>query len=186
MNTDINMSPEDHHVRRKKYIDTNIQGRLIVGLLLLEVVLFAIAMWFVYQELQLAIDNSLYRVHKPQADSTPILFNALLTTVPWIIFVNVLLLIGLNQFWSKYIAGIIEPLRIIINRLNIMDLRSLRKDGAEHPVIEHAQSWMQQEQERCKKIRELTQSLPSGIKNSTPDEQKFLSEILKSIRQKLP
>jgi len=185
MSVNININP-DHHVRRKKYIDSNIQGRLIVGLLLLEVILFAIAMWFVYQELQMAIDNSLYRVHKPQVDSTPILFNALFATVPWIIFVNVLLLIGLNQLWSKYLVGIIEPLRIIINRLKSMDLRGYQDVGTEHLVLEHAQHWIYQERERCKKIRELAQSLPTEITTSTPEEQKFLSETLKAIRRNLP
>jgi len=185
MSANININP-GHHVRRKKYIDSNIQGRLIVGLLLLEVILFSIAMWFVYQELQMTIDNSLYRVHKPQVDSTPILFNALLATVPWIIFVNVLLLIGLNQLWGKYLAGIIKPLRIIINRLKTMDLRTHHEVGAEHLVMVHAQLWMLQERERCKKVRELTQSLPTEIKTSTPEEQKFLSETLKAIRRNLP
>ena len=185
MNTDINITP-DHHVRRKKYIDSNIQGRLIVGLLLLEVILFAIAMWFVYQELQIAIDTSLYRIHKPQADSVPILFNALLTTVPWIIFVNLMLLIGLNQFWNKYLVGIVEPLRVIIYRLNTLDLRHHREVDAEHLVIENAQYWMRQERERCKKIRALTQSLSTEIKISSSEEQKFLSETLNSIRRNLP
>ena len=59
------LQPTSYQARRKKYVDTSIQGRLIGALLILEVLIFALAMWFVYQELQTAIDNNLYRVHQP-------------------------------------------------------------------------------------------------------------------------
>lgn len=185
MSADINMS-SSHKPRRKKYIDTNIQGRLIAALLLLEVVLFTVAMWFVYQELQTAIDSSLYRVHKPAVDSAPILFNALVTTVPWVILVNVLMLVGIDQLWGKHLGNIIKPLRKIITDLNTMDLRTHPDIGAEHKVLDHARDWIVQERERCNKIRKLTQSLPDQINLSNSEDKENLSESLKSIKRNLP
>jgi len=175
-----------HQARRKKYIDSNIQGRLIFGLLLLEIALFSFAMWFVYQELQMAIDNSLYRVHKPDAANSPILMNALLTTIPWIIFVNVLLLVGLDLLWGKYLAIILEPLRKIIDLLKSLDLRSHRDVVTEHVVLEYAQHWMHQERQLCKEIRQLVQQLPEQMANLKPDEQQSISETLSKVNQHLP
>ena len=181
-----NMDATDYQPRRKKYIDSNIQGRLIAGLLLLEVLLFTVAMWFVYQELQMAIDNSLYRVHKPQADSSSILIKALFTTIPWIVAVNVLLIIAIDQLWGKYLAKIIEPLRSIVYRLKSLDLRAHRDVAAEHVVLEHAQDWVHQERERCKAIRQFVQLMPEEITQLNTDERHNTVETLNRIKRHLP
>ena len=95
MNTETIQST-GYHDRRKKYIDTNIQGRLIAALVLIELLMFTLAMWFVYQELQSAIDTNLYRIHQPHSESRPILLTVLLKAIPWILGVNIVLLVNLR------------------------------------------------------------------------------------------
>ena len=173
-----------HQPRRKKFVDISVQGWLISGLLLLELLIFAVAMWFVYHELQTTIDADLYRVHQPATSSGPVLFNALIHIAPWIILLNVLVLIGIDHLWGEYLTKILGPLRLIIERLSRLDLRGHDVDNIEHVVLDHAHEWLHQEQERCKAIRNLIRS--ASLAQNEPNDLQALSGILKTIKQQLP
>lgn len=182
MNTEI-LQSSGYQPRRKKYIDTSIQGRLIITLLILEVLIFSLAMWFVYQELQTAIDNNLYRVHQPDSESRPVLLTALLDIIPWILIINVLLLVGIDRIWGNYLAKIIEPLRHTAERVSHLDLRKAATAHNNHSVLEYAQQWTSQERERCKVIQKLVQSLPNQANES---EQADISTVLTEVKERLP
>lgn len=180
------MKTSNFQPRRKKFVDTNIQGRLIAGLLLLEIIVFAAAMGFVYQQLQTAIDINLYRVHQPDAENRAVLFNALVRTIPWIIGVNILMLIGIDRLWANYVTKIILSLRHIIERVAQFDLHSDSLVSPHHAVLHHAQLWVEAEQERCGNLRRLVQSIPDTVEQTDSTELTRLAEILQQIKQRLP
>lgn len=179
------LTSPDYHVRRRHYVDRNVQGRLIAGLILVEVLLFAVAMWFVYMELQTTIDQELYRVHQAVAQSGPVLLYALYKTIPWIILVNLVVLIGIDRVWGRYINLIIEKLRRAAQKVAVLDLRDHLTD-TEHDVLRQARQWIESEHTRCVQIRELVQMLPTEVSEMDPGERQRLIEQLQQIRNKLP
>ena len=179
------LSASQYHKRRRHYVDRNVQGRLIAALILTEVVLFAVAMWFVYQELQSTIDNELYRVHRVVSQSGPILLHALFKTLPWIILVNLVVLIAIDRIWGTYVNRIIEKLRHAAHKVAVLDLRDHFTD-TDHDVLRQTRQRIEIEHARCKEIRELVQMLPTKVADLTKDDQQRLIEQLQKIQNKLP
>lgn len=66
--------------------------------------------------------------------SSQILLYALCQTIPWIIFVNLLVLIAINRIWGSYIAIIVSKLHRLAHKVAIMDLRSQLHD-TEYEVL---------------------------------------------------
>ena len=182
--SDNSLPSTPYHVRRRHFIDRNIQGRLIAGLVLIEVVLFALGMWFIYYKMQVAIDQELYRVHQLAPRSSPILLHALYQTIPWIILVNVLVLVGIDRVWGGYVEIIIGKLRRLAQKVAALDLRSQLHD-TEHDVLRQARHWLKVEQARCQQIRQLVQSLPDTPDPHDPVALHKLNEQLQHIRQHL-
>ena len=183
MSDNLPLSP-NHHVRRRHFVDRNVQGRLIVALILIEIVLFAVAMWFVYQEMQAAIDQELYRVHQVAVRSSPVLFHVLYQTVPWIILVNLLVLVTLDRLWGRYVSIIIRKLRVLAQNVASLDLRSQQYD-TEHEVLRQARQWIASEHLRCQQIRQSVQSLPDQLVTMEPAAHQHLIGQLRHIRQQL-
>jgi hypothetical protein len=182
--SDNSLPSTPYHVRRRHFIDRNIQGRLIAGLVLIEVVLFAAAMWFIYYKMQFAIDQELYRVHQLAPHSSPVLLHALYQTIPWIILVNVLVLVGIDWIWGGYVEIIIGKLRCLAHKVAALDLRSQLHD-TEHEVLRQARHWLDAEQTRCQQIRQLVQALPDNPDPNAQAERQQLLEQLQHIRQRL-
>jgi hypothetical protein len=178
------LTSSHHHVRRRHYVDRNIQGRLIVALILIEMLLFAAAMWFVYQQMQAAIDQELYRVHQVAARSSPVLLHALYQVMPWIIIVNVLVTIGIDRIWASHINLIVGKLRRLAQQVASLDLRG-RVDAPEHAVLRQASQWLEAEQLRCQQIRQWVQTLPDKPDLSDPAQQQRLVAQLQRIQQYL-
>lgn len=183
MSDNLPISPS-YHTRRRHFVDRNVQGRLIAALILIEMVLFAAAMWFVYQEMQAAIDQELYRVHQIVARNSPILLHALYQTVPWIVLVNLLVLISLDRVWGRYVNIIIRKLRRSAQNVASLDLRS-QLAGTEHEVLHQARQWVASEHSRCQQIRQLVQSLPDQVDVTKPAARQQLIEQLRHIQQQL-
>jgi hypothetical protein len=183
MSDNLPISP-NYHVRRRHFVDRSVQGSLIAGLILIEVVLFAAAMWFVYQEMQSAIDQQLYRVHQVTTHSSPVLLHALYQTVPWIVLVNLLVLVTIDRVWGRYINIIIGKLRRSAQKVAALDLRSQRYD-TEHEVLRQAGLWIESERSRCQQIRRLVQALPDKPNALDAAARQQLREQLQQIRQQL-
>ena len=182
--SDNSTDSSSYYVRRRHFVDRNVQGRLITGLILIEVVLFAVAMWFVYHEMQAAIDQELYRVHLVTARSSPVLLHALYQTAPWIILVNLLVLGIIDWVWGRHINLIIGKLRRSARKVAALDLRNPLHD-TEHEVLRQARRWIESEHSRCQQIRQLVQALPDQLDATKPAARRQLIEQLQHIRQHL-
>jgi hypothetical protein len=174
-----------YHARRRHFIDRNVQGRLIAGLILIEVLLFAAAMWFVYLQMQTAIDQELYRVHQLATRSSPLLISALRQTLPWIVLANLLVLFSIDWIWGSYVNMIIHKLRQLARQVAALDLRS-QPNAAEHDVLRQAMQWVASEQARCQTIRQLVLALPVQTESMQTASHRQLIEQLRHLHQQLP
>jgi HAMP domain-containing protein len=172
------------HVRRRHFVDRDVQGRLIAGLILIEVLLFAAAMWIVYQEMQTAIDQELYRVHQIAARSAPVLLYALYHTVPWIVIVNLLVLVAIDRVWGRYVNIVISKLRRSAQHVAALDLRGQLYD-TEHEVLRQAKHWIDSEHSRYRQLRQLVQALPDSLDAMDYSARPQLIEQLRHIREQM-
>ena len=176
----------DHQKRRRYFIDRFVQGRLIISLVLLEVLIFGTAMWFVSADLQHLIDTNLYRIHQVQTDSLPVLINSLKQVIPWIILVNVFALIMLDKIWAGYIRSIVDELQNIFSDLKSLRIIQPEKVKGEHEVIARAKDWLLYERQRNQDIRKLVNALPDDLSSLDSTTQQQVSDSLGKIQQLLP
>ena len=97
--------------RKQHLIDRLIQGRLIVALVFVELVLFLCVIGFSYWQLNGTIETQMFRVHGVTPDSQPLMYAILLKSVPWILLVNTLLILGIDHWWGQYVKGLVKHVR---------------------------------------------------------------------------
>jgi len=175
-----------HRQRRRYFVDRFVQGRLVISLILLELVIFSVAMWFVYTDLQHHIDVNLYRVHQVQTDSMPVLLNSLQQIVPWILLLNVIALIIIDKVWAAYIRKIVDELEHIFSDLKKLIIKSPEKIKGEHEVIGQAKDWLRYERQRNEELHKLVAALPEDVCHSDEKTRQQVKETLEKIQDVLP
>ena len=173
------------HQRRRYFIDRIIQGRLLISLILLELLIFGTAMWFVYADLQHHIDTNLYRIHQVQLDSLPVLINSLMHIIPWIILVNVLAIIFVDKIWAGYVRKIVFELENIFADLKHLNIKQPVKIKGEHQVITQAKNYLLNEQQRNQSIRELVNALPKELNTQDKSNLKQVNDNLDKLQKLL-
>ena len=150
------------HRRRRHFIDAKIQGHLIWSLILLEVVLFAIGMVVIYLDMQSMLDDRLYRVHELSLNR-PLLLQGLWKNLPWIIGINILLILYVDAHWKKRVRPIVMELQDILCKVKRLDLRHRVVNNQEHDVLASASDWLKIERERYSAILALCNELPTSL-----------------------
>ncbi len=167
--------------RRRLYVDDRIQGRLIAALLSLEIILFSAAMWYVYYDLNLLIEEQMYRIHmEPQEDGLPFLLMELLIITPCIIVANIIAVLVINRIWANYVSQIVNPLKVILSAVDKLDLRDRPDINTNHEVLEKAQVWLREEHRRCRKIQQPATKLDADMASTD------LKQTLHKINKLLP
>lgn len=153
-------------VRRRHYIDRSVQGRLLVALVLMEFAVFGAAMLLAYVEMNGVIEANLYKIHRPEASSQPLLMEALLPIVLGIFLINLMVVLVATRFWSAYVNAIVRPLQDLFSRVSSLDMRETPLEHERHEVLALGQRWFDTERQRCLAIRDLVDALPL---DSVPD-----------------
>ena len=165
------------HRRHRHFIDTKIQGHLIWSLLILEVLLFAIGMVVIYLDMQTMLDDRVYRVHELPLDR-PLLLQGLWTNLPWIIGINILLILYVDAHWKKKVRPIVIQLQDILCKVKRLDLRHRVVNAKDHDVLASASDWLKNERERYSAILALSNELPESIdKNNQADLIQFQQQL---------
>lgn len=176
-----NKSLKPEHRRRRHFIDAGIQGRLLVALLGLEVILFSGAMLWLYLDLSQIIEGNLYRVHYADTEGLSPFLNTLFTVIPVILLVNLAALWLADVIWRGHVRRIVNQLRRILVRISKLDLKEESEDRrVHHDVIEKARSWVANERQELQKIKKTVSALPDTIDFS---EEKELIRTRVALRE---
>lgn len=182
-NKPINQS---HQQRRRHFIDTKLQGRLLVALVLLEVIMLGLATLYLYLRFSAIIDANLFVIHRPaQTELLP----EFLAQMGWVVLVmslvNTLALLAAHALWSGYIKRVVQAFRLRLAQIARLDLRPCQQaDTIHHSVIERIESWRVQEQHRLGNIHRLITQLDFPSTYTATDRAR-ISERLASLRQLL-
>ena len=168
--------------RRRHYIDAKIQGHLIWSLIVLEVLLFAVGMVVIYLDMQSMLDDRLYRVHDLPLNR-PLLLQGLWTNLPWIIGINILLVLYVDAHWKKKIRPIVLQLQEILCKVKRLDLRHRVVNEEEHDVLASANDWLKTERERYSAILALSNELPGSIDKNDQAGLRQLQRQLTTLQE---
>jgi len=164
--------------RRRHYLDRSLQGWLLIGLILLEVALFSIALLILYQDLNMAVEARLYRAHAEPGGDMPVLLLVTLRLLGALVLVNVLAVLVADRLWDRRVKRVTGNLRQILKRVGALDFRGGCRPAADHPALAAACRWEATEAERCRRIRRLIDTLQTTDSGDVP-----LPEIEKRLRQ---
>ena len=172
--------------RRRHFVDPRMQGRLLWGLIGLELLLFTIAMFVIYFDMQRILEESLYRVHQQLPSGRPLLLQALWVTVPWVVGNNILLVLYVDSIWKKALRPIISQLQEILIKVKRLDLRHRVDHAEEHEVLQSANEWLKKERERYSTIAALSNGLPEDVEINNKIMLEKLQSQLQALREELP
>lgn len=174
-------TPAIHHRRRRHFIDASLQGRLLVALIGLEILLFSGAMIWLYLDLSAIIDANLYRVHYTDSDGVSPFLGTLFTVIPVILVVNLLALWLADVLWRAYVNRIVNRLRHMLERIGRLDLREQAQDAqVRHEVIDRARAWLASERQEFADIGQLVERLPDSL---DPRDDKEVTRVKIVLRE---
>ncbi|MDH5409027.1 MAG: hypothetical protein OEY00_10480 [Gammaproteobacteria bacterium] len=182
----MNQQQVHQHRRHKRLIDKKVQGQFLTVLVLIEVAIFAIGMFVIYQEMHAAVESNLYRVHQIADDGRPLLIMAMLMIIPWVIGINIILLIIAARIWQRNIQVIVTDLQDILSRVKQLDLRGYHIHAEHHEVLQKADRWFEVERERYHRLHVEAVDLPSGLEQISTEQTTEIRNRLITIRNILP
>ena len=154
------MSNQYKNRRRQFYVDRVLQGRFLVGLISLEVLLIGVGLVVVYQNMNAAVEMQLFQAHAPTKSDSSLLVGELLRVMPWILIANVVAVLIANRIWAGYISSIIGDLRQMLSLAAKLDFRDLSGQiEGNHEVLLKGLEWMRRERERNQELKALIAQL---------------------------
>ncbi|MEH6471266.1 MAG: hypothetical protein V7752_08450 [Halopseudomonas sp.] len=175
--------------RKRVFVDSRLQGRMLVVLVLLEVTMLLIAMIYLYSSFSTIIDTNLFTIHRSTQTS---LLPEFLKQMGWVVLVmsttNTLALFAAHALWAGYIDKVILAFRLRLERIGLLNLRSLPSaETSDHSVLDGIELWRVQEQVRLQQVRLLVEQVArpasAGVPKSAHQAQR--RELLLSLRRLL-
>lgn len=148
--------------RRRHYLDRSLQGWLLVGLIALEVTLFSIALFMLYQDLNTVVEAQLYSAHVDPGGDMPALLQITLRLLGGLVLVNLFAVFVADRLWSRRVNRITEDLQQVLKRVGALDFSRHCQTAADHAVLAAACRWQSVEAERCHNIRRLISALQTA------------------------
>lgn len=146
---------QDFSKRRIIYIDDNIQKRLLIVLVTLEVLLIASTLWILYVQMSEIVEASLYRIHIIQNQSIyPLLLKTILIGLMGLIAVNGLMLWVVSWIWTRHVDSILNPFRKLVSKVETLDFREEEPISISHKVVELALAWRHFNRQNMLKLRQ--------------------------------
>lgn len=148
-------SKQDFSKRRIIYIDDNIQKRVLIALVTLEVLLIAGTLWILYIQMSEIVEANLYRIHIIQNQSIyPLLLKTVMMGLIGLIAVNTLMLWIVSWLWARHIDSILNPFRKLVSKVEALDFREDEPISIPHKVVELALAWRHFNRQNMLKLRQ--------------------------------
>ena len=175
-------SKQDFSKRRIIYIDDNIQKRLLIALVALEVLLIAGTLWILYIQMSEIVEANLYRIHIIQNQNIyPLLLKTIMMGLIGLIAVNALMLWVVSSIWTRHLDSILNQFRKLVSKVEALDFREDEPISIPHKVVELALAWRFFNRQNMLKLRQEI-SLLDEIEVS-PNTPNLTQSRLEKIRK---
>jgi hypothetical protein len=166
-------------MRRKYYVDRVLQGRFLVGLVALEVLLFGVGLFVVYQRMNEAIEQQIFQAHASHEGGVSLLIDVLIQVLPWILVANIIAVLITSRIWSQYLDNVIQSLRQMLSTGANLDFRDISNQmTGHHEVLDIGSAWMARERERNRVIKAAVADL---MVDTNPEEAMMALERVKAV-----
>jgi hypothetical protein len=150
--------------RRLHIVDRVLQKWLLVALVVMQSVLVAAAIWFLYLKLDAAVDENLYRIHfGAGTDMLSLLVREGLSVLGAMLLANATALLVADRIWVWYVNRILRHLGALVGSAARLDLRRLPRPDVGHAVLDQATRWRAGEAAHLARARAAIAALPDDL-----------------------
>ncbi|MBF0146609.1 MAG: hypothetical protein HQL84_16625 [Magnetococcales bacterium] len=170
-----------------RYVDYKIQMRMLLALVVMELGIISVGLFYLYHRFSTLIDANLYRIHR-QASSD--MFTLLLYETGWVIgvslLVNLAALFIADRLWVNYVHSILMAFGLHADQIADLDFRDQHSNHApKHESLDMIQMWQQGERQRALAIRAAIHAIdPDAVDDPHGREQ--IVKQLTTIQSLLP
>lgn len=184
-----------HFVKRTRsrhYVDFVIQLWMLIALIVMEVLLVAAGVTYLYFSFNKILEAGLYRIHHtghPSSLSQMLIESGMVIIT--MVVVNLIALIIADRIWVRYVRSILESFLDLGYRTIAFDLRpddnpAIARRRAHHRVIDLMVAWRDHEFKRATHIRSALDQIPTDADFSHSLTREHILNQLEGIRRLLP
>ncbi len=167
------MNKNKRHIH---YINPAIQKRLIISMVVIELILISLTIFWLYHDINYLIEDNMFRVHA-QNNLTPGFFAVRLAQAAFVLLIiNIIISSLAVWYWKNYIINIITPLEEIAALIQKLDFTKRPDISEPHETIQIASEWLSKEKNKFIEIRHNISMI---------DKQESATKKLESCRQLL-
>lgn len=174
--------------RRQYYTDQILQGYFLVGLILLEILLVILLVYYLHIEVDQILEDQMYQIHKTDQNSFPEIFRLILVALASFVAANIVALYVAHIIWGRYIKNTITIFSLELDKISALDftpVNSSRK--THHHMIGLMDDWMLKEKNRISEINVVLKKLEQfGSKENKATQSDNIIELLDEYRSLLP
>lgn len=176
------MKPQPANRRRLRIVDHSLQQSMLIALVLMETLIVAGAIWFLYRALADILDQNLYRVHfHGSVDMLSLLVRECTPVLGAMLALNFAALVAADRIWAHYVAGIVGTLARLMAAALRLDFGSREAGPFQHAVLDQAHAWRAAEAARLARARSRIRSLPDALPDD-PAARAALAAALAILR----
>lgn len=166
------------NLRHLHYINPAIQKRLMISLIIAELILISLTVFWLYIDMDTLIENNMFKIHIQETLSTEFFIIRLTKAAVVLLIVNALVASTIVWYWKNYIKQIITPLVEVSDSIQRLDFSITPHISIPHETGDIAIQWLQREKEQLSEIRQC-------IANLDIENPQALSKNLKNCQQLL-
>jgi hypothetical protein len=147
--------------RKKRFIDSRLQGRLILLMVALEIIILATAMFYLNFRFAGLIEHDLYSIHRISQDD---MLSAFAEQIGWVVFemgiLNAMMLFIAHYIWSRQISSVVQVFRndlYHIRSLQFIELEHINKPV--HELLTLLDLWYSKERKRIASLKEVVEQV---------------------------
>ena len=160
---------------------------MLVGLILLEVLLVCLLVYFLYAGINQILEDQMYQIHKKADGSLPEIFNLLFFALSGFVATNFAAIYIAHLVWGRYIKKTINVFSTELDKINAHEFSPVTSIGkTHHHMIELMDEWMLKEKSRKTKINSLLRRLSELTSVDSEEELKAAKSLLNDYQNVLP
>lgn len=173
--------------RVARYVDFNIQIRMLIALIVLETGGIVAAITYLYLDFSAIIQAQMYRIHhQPET-----LFSILLTETGQVLVVllgvNLLAIFVADRIWVHYVGRVLGAFRVLADKVSDLDFSQDRKPTVKHDVLNRMRTWRTKERMRILALHDNLQAIEKEADFvHDPTSKEAIYQHLLKMQQTLP
>ncbi|NGZ28519.1 MAG: hypothetical protein G8345_16720 [Magnetococcales bacterium] len=173
--------------RQRTYVDFAIQMRMLIALVVMELVLVASGVAYLYYRFNAIVEENLYRIHQTNTQSP---MEILLAEAGWVVAAlvaaNLVALLVADRIWYIYVRRVLERFMEMARKMRDFDLREESSRKINHEVLVRMLAWHMAERKRALNVRAAIQNLHPDADFKNPVVKREFVRNLQWLRRVLP